>query len=203
MSKKHLIFGFAAAALLLLLRNLAFADAGHVGYGTRDPNRNCNNPRLPPPEDTLLSDREEAVFAIKVKRNGDWQLNGTATLIDDAGIFITADHVIIYPNTKQPIEITQKLGSSERKFDAEVLWAANDYKTEDFAILRAQGWKNELRFPYPLRFDDIGRNAATLSDSKKIRRDRYIGMSLTIKPTPLMEEIRRNGLWTVKRRSVV
>ena len=93
-----------------------------------------------------------------------------ATLIDDAGIFITADHVIIYPNTKQPIEITQKLGSSERKFDAEVLWAANDYKTEDFAILRAQGWKNELRFPFThCVLTTSEEMAATLSNSKKIR----------------------------------
>jgi urea transport system substrate-binding protein len=132
----------------------AHATGGHVDHGTQDLYPACNRPAAYP-RATLRQDRQNAVFSVWVTRPGSLQRTGTASLIDDTGIFITAGHVVHFDKTRA-IKIKQKPAGAaqEYEYDVDLISSSDNFQKEDFVLLRAREWRNDSRFPYPLRFDD-------------------------------------------------
>jgi S1-C subfamily serine protease len=72
-----------------------------------NPDAVCNG-RPPPSLDYLYRERLPAVFAVRVTDvDGKTKRTGTATLIDERGIFLTAAHVVHF-NEQFPITVSQK-----------------------------------------------------------------------------------------------
>ena len=100
-----------AAAVLCLVCSPARTEGGHADQQSQDIYRACN--RRPPPPSTMMADREKSIFAVWVTRPRGLERTGTATLIDDGGIFVTAAHSVYY-DKNHTIRITQKLRGRQR-----------------------------------------------------------------------------------------
>jgi S1-C subfamily serine protease len=131
-----------------------YAAGGHPDYGSQDLYAACNSPRTNR-RSNILQDRQNSVFALLVNRRAGWERTGTATLIDDTGIFIAAGHSVYFDKSR-PIKIVQKLGGIVREFGVRLLSNPDNFENDDYVLLQALNWTNESRFPYPLRFDDVG-----------------------------------------------
>jgi tetratricopeptide (TPR) repeat protein len=111
------------------------------------------------PQGTILRHHLGSVFAVWVSRRDGWERTGTATLIDNRGIFLTAGHSV-YFDKGRPIKITQKLRGAVHEFRVKLLSSPDNFWNEDYALLQAEPWKKEERSAYPLRFDNSdGENA--------------------------------------------
>src|SRR4051794_32498927 len=85
-----------APALLAWLTSASttvYAAGGYIDNFGFDPYATCRR-AAPIDPGAIKTDREAAVFAVWVMRDGGLQPNGTATLVDDTGIFVTAAHVV-------------------------------------------------------------------------------------------------------------
>jgi hypothetical protein len=142
------------AALIRGLVTRGHAAGGHADYGSQDLYQACNTPAAIR-RATMLQDRRDSVFAVWVKRMLAWERTGTATLIDDTGILLTAGHSV-YFDKAHPIKITQRFHGVLREFMVKLISSPDNFQTDDYVLLQAEQWKNESRFPYPLRFDDSG-----------------------------------------------
>lgn len=138
---------------LCIAATTGHTDGGIPDHGSQDRYRACNHPdwgrQLNP------VDRRNAVFAIWVTRHSGPERTGTATLIDDTGVFLAAAHSVVFDKT-HPIKITQYFGGVPRSFPVILASSADNFQNEDYVLLEAKGWDKGERYPYPLRFDDIG-----------------------------------------------
>jgi hypothetical protein len=134
------------------------AAPGHATGSPSQPTRNhdpyaaCNKSAggLSPSD---LRDQETAVFAVLVTREGQLQRTGTATLIDDTGIFVTAAHTVHF--SRNGVIKLQRTGNNGKEtFEAEVLTDTSDFWKKDFVLVRARDWRKDARHPYPIRFDE-------------------------------------------------
>jgi hypothetical protein len=100
-----------------------------------DPDAVCNGKPLSNPDD-LYQERLAAVFAVQVTgAEGKSRRTGTATLIDQGGIFLTAAHVVHF-NEKWPITVSQKFTGQvghtiERRYRVKVMTNTDDWQKQD------------------------------------------------------------------------
>ena len=128
-----------------------------------NPDAVCNG-QPPPSLDYLYRERLGAVFAVRVTNvDGTSKPTGTATLIDERGIFLTAAHAVHF-NEQFPITVTQKFtgqsgGIVERKYQVSVITNTDDFLKQDVALLRVLplDWDTPGIVPVPLRIDAVGR----------------------------------------------
>ncbi len=144
------------AVMAIAAAGCAYADGGHIDRFTRE-FVGCDYPKQAPGQSAIRADLEDAVFSVWVMRNEGsgavWQRNGTASLIDDTGMFLTAGHVVRY-DINRPIRIRK---GADRSYNVEVLQFTYVDKGQDLALLKAMGWDKVSRYPFPLRFDGIER----------------------------------------------
>jgi TPR repeat protein len=154
------------------------ARGGHPDHASQDYYQACNKPRAA--QEAVRPDRQNSVFSVWVTRPGGAERTGTATLIDDTGIFVAAGHSV-YWDKNHPIKVMQMLHGRIRTFNVTLLSSPDNFQKEDYVLLKAEPWENESRFPYPLRFDDVG-----LADAE------FIGFEeMTKEPVPTEEPAHR------------
>jgi len=157
MLRHHKFKWWALIFAALLAANMAFAAPGFPDQGSQDINAACRGATSS--RGTLRGDREAAVFTVAVTRDGQLQPNGTAILIDNTGIFLTAAHVVhFYQN--QPIAVSQNvsgpIGKISRAYRVRVISDTNDWQKKDLVLLQAEHWDSPSIYPVPFRFDDLG-----------------------------------------------
>ena len=146
----------ATVFIVSVVRANAQSDPG------TDPDAVCNGKPQSNPDD-LYQERLAAVFAVQVTgADGKSRRTGTATLIDQSGIFMTAAHVVHF-NEEWPIIVSQKFtgqaGRIERQYRVKVMTNTDDWQTQDVVLLQAlpQEWNAPGITPVPLRIDAVHR----------------------------------------------
>ena len=148
----RLTFAFLLTAWAFLsATESGLAEAGHVDRGTQDLYPVCNQARAD--ANNLMRDHQNVVFSVWVTRAEGPTRTGTATLIDDTGIFVTAGHTVHFDRS-HPIRIIQKRPDGAEVFDADVLTDTSNFWSYDFVLLKAKNYRNRARSPYPLRLDE-------------------------------------------------
>jgi Trypsin-like peptidase domain len=111
--------------------------------------------------DDLYDRRRSAVFRVIVTGpDGRPRPNGTATLVDSSGIFLTAAHVVHF-NEQFPIAVSrtdiEDRRTVERVYPVTVMSTTDDWKKQDLVLLKAapQSWDNPSIEPVPFRIDAI------------------------------------------------
>jgi sporulation protein YlmC with PRC-barrel domain len=107
--------------------------------------------------ESLKRARESAVFAVYVTRGSSLQPNGTATLVDDSGILLTAAHVVHFDKDKL-IEITKVVDGAKPvvlRYPVRVISDTKDWLKSDLALLQADNWDNPPILSVPFRFNAL------------------------------------------------